>query len=506
SILISGLRDAMELQKFTFNPKEGIDNPALVISDDTESALGPTPRLCVLRRGERESFGFQLCKEKDSRDHVVRQVEPWSVAQRSGLRDGDRLLEVNEEFVGDVGHLRVCGTQLCLLVLSSKDYQWAMSEGYDLRELARAHHGEGYTRPRLCYIPKDPEAGLGFSITPVEGEKGRYWVNTVSGGPAEWAGVCRGDRLVWINGTWASALTYWALNRMVKKCVNHVTVLVIDHESECSYIRRQLPILPAMATTHNLPHQPTDLDLVQGPNGYGFLLRQERIRSVHTAHLLRDIDVGSPAEEAGMQEGDMLLAVNGEAVETLEHEDIVYRVRHSGQRVTLTIIHAQGRDFYLKLGLSPLLFSHGNRSEKYRKQMEQAEVTALPTELPQQFQASFPCPRLCVLERGPNGFGFHLGCIPHEPGTFVGQVAAGGSGEKAGLFEGDVLVEVNGKNVEEEYLEDVVMLVKEGGGSLQMLVVERCGYERLKRSGTPIRPGLVIRSSQVEETTHNSSL
>ncbi|KPP71600.1 hypothetical protein Z043_109463, partial [Scleropages formosus] len=379
------------------------------------SALGPTPRLCVLRRGERESFGFQLCKEKDSRDHVVRQVEPWSVAQRSGLRDGDRLLEVNEEFVGDVGHLR----------------------------LARAHHGEGYTRPRLCYIPKDPEAGLGFSITPVEGEKGRYWVNTVSGGPAEWAGVCRGDRLVWINGTWASALTYWALNRMVKKCVDHVTVLVIDHET----------------------------------------------------HLLRDIDVGSPAEEAGMQEGDMLLAVNGEAVETLEHEDIVYRVRHSGQRVTLTIIHAQGRDFYLKLGLSPLLFSHGNRSEKYRKQMEQAEVTALPTELPQQFQASFPCPRLCVLERGPNGFGFHLGCIPHEPGTFVGQVAAGGSGEKAGLFEGDVLVEVNGKNVEEEYLEDVVMLVKEGGGSLQMLVVERCGYERLKRSGTPIRPGLVIRSS-----------
>ncbi|KAL4597388.1 Na(+)/H(+) exchange regulatory cofactor NHE-RF3-like [Arapaima gigas] len=285
----TGLSNAMELtQKFTFNPKQGIDNPALVISDDAESALGPTPRLCVLRRGEHDSFGFYLCKERDSQGHVVRMVEPWSVAERSGLRDGDWLLEVNEEFVCDVEHLRVaqkiqvCGTQLCLLVLSSEHYKQALAEGCDLHELARVHGGKDCTGPRLCYIPRDPHAGLGFSITPVEGEKGRYLMNTVSGSPAERAGVSRGDRLVWINGTLASALTYSALSKMVKKCGDHVTVLVIDLESERSYTRRHLPILPAMATTHNLPHQPTELHMVQGPEGYGFLLRQEKMQSGHT--------------------------------------------------------------------------------------------------------------------------------------------------------------------------------------------------------------------------------
>lgn len=78
-------------------------------------------------------------------------------------------------------------------------------------------------------------------------------------------------------------------------------------------------------------------------------------------------------------------------------------------------------------------------------------------------------------------------------------MAAGGSGEKAGLFEGDVVVEVNGMNVEEEYLEDVVVLVKKGGQTLKMLVVERWGYEALKRSGMAIRPGLIIQSTQVRQ-------
>lgn len=61
----------------------------------------------MLKHKEGESYGFHLRVERGCRGHVIRQVEPWGVAERAGLRDGDRLLEVNEDFVDDHEHMEV---------------------------------------------------------------------------------------------------------------------------------------------------------------------------------------------------------------------------------------------------------------------------------------------------------------------------------------------------------------------------------------------------------------
>uniref|UniRef100_UPI0037E8212E Na(+)/H(+) exchange regulatory cofactor NHE-RF3-like n=1 Tax=Semicossyphus pulcher TaxID=241346 RepID=UPI0037E8212E len=354
----------MEIPRFTFNPKEGIDNPALVISDDPEPDRSLVPRLCQLKRLEGQSFGFYLRTDRSSRGLEVREVQSWSPAEHSGLRDADRVLEVNEEYVENMDFNRVvrkiqtCGLHLFLLVLGREEYEQAVSLGVNMQTLARASKRDGWSRPRLCHISRQPEVGLGMAVVSVEaGQKGQFVVITVADGPAETAGVQSGDRLIWINGVTASALTHSSLSRTVKRGGDSVTVLVVHSDSESAYVRRKMPILPVLAESCSLPHTAKTMSLVKGRDGYGFLLRQERLAgSRRIVHVLREVDAESPAEGAGMHDGDLLLAVNGEPVESVEHEDIVKIIRRSGDEVVLTSVSIPGREFYRQLGVSPLFF------------------------------------------------------------------------------------------------------------------------------------------------------
>lgn len=52
-------------------------------------------------------------------------------------------------------------------------------------------------------------------------------------------------------------------------------------------------------------------------------------------------------------------------------------------------------------------------------------------------------------------------------------MTSGGSGQHVGLRVGDVVLEVNGQNVIDKYLEDVIMLMKEGGHFISLLVADK---------------------------------
>ncbi|XP_077422600.1 Na(+)/H(+) exchange regulatory cofactor NHE-RF4-like isoform X2 [Vanacampus margaritifer] len=353
----------IELPHFTFNPKEGIDNPALVITDDFESDPNPLPKLYHLRRVEGQNFGFYLQRTTDNQGLEITDVDPWSPAEHSGLKEGDRVLEVNDEYVVNMDFFKVarkiqtCGLHLFLLVLKRDDYDQAVCSGVDLQRLAPTANGGPCSRPRLCHINRHQHCGLGMILISAEGLKGHCILSVESGGPAEKAGVISGDRLVWMNGVTTSNLTHVSINKSLKKSADSVTVLVIDGESESRYIWRKMPILPVLAGHWHLPHSAKTMHLVKGPDGYGFLLRQERFPDKRqTVHVLREVDQGSPGKKAGMEDGDLLLAVNGEPVEFMEHDDIVKMVRKSGERVSLTAISLPGRHLFRELGISPLFF------------------------------------------------------------------------------------------------------------------------------------------------------
>lgn len=73
----------------------------------SDSVAAPSPRLCVLTREEGESYGFRLRLERGRLGHIIRHVVSGGAAERGGLRDGDRLLEVNHCYVNDLPHPEV---------------------------------------------------------------------------------------------------------------------------------------------------------------------------------------------------------------------------------------------------------------------------------------------------------------------------------------------------------------------------------------------------------------
>lgn len=73
------------------------------------------------------------------------------------------------------------------------------------------------------------------------------------------------------------------------------------------------------------------------------------------------MESGSPAEKAGMKDGELLLEVNGEAVESLKHGEIVDRVRQSGEQISLTTITLVGLEFYTQVGITWYTFNLKSR-------------------------------------------------------------------------------------------------------------------------------------------------
>uniref|UniRef100_A0A8C9X3G2 Na(+)/H(+) exchange regulatory cofactor NHE-RF1 n=1 Tax=Sander lucioperca TaxID=283035 RepID=A0A8C9X3G2_SANLU len=272
--------------------------------------------------------------------------------------------------------------------------------------------------------------------------------------------------------------------------------------------------------------------LEKGENGYGFHLHGEKGK---TGQFIRLVEPDSPAETSRLRAGDRLVFVNGEDVENESHQQVVSRIRATVGRLELVVVDPDTEQLLKKHNMKclkeyvtdgiPLPFDEDddddddddddneeevvvvvaaqdeedremdgtvNGDERHVKGDEEREETPREsTPVPESngeihvhvekklsisSEKEVLCaelrPRLCVIQRGPNGYGFNLHSERARPGQYIRAVDEDSPAERAGLLSKDRIVQVNGLSVEGKTHSEVVAVIKAGGSEARLLVVD----------------------------------
>ncbi|KAM9243521.1 Na(+)/H(+) exchange regulatory cofactor NHE-RF3 isoform 1-T1 [Dugong dugon] len=471
---------------------------------DPEMASTFNPRECKLSKQEGQSYGFFLRIEKDTDGHLVRVVEKGSPAEEAGLQDGDRVLRINGVFVDKEEHMQVVdlvrksGNSVTLLVLDGDSYESAIKKQVDLKELGQSQEPglsnkeppavrnggtETWTQPRLCYLVKEGNS-YGFSLKTVQGKKGVYMTDITPQGVAMKAGVLADDHLIEVNGENVENASHEEVVEKVKKSGSRVVFLLVDKETDKRYSEQKIQFKRETTSLKLLPHQPRVVEMKKGSDGYGFYLKDGPMQK---GQIIKDIDSGSPAEEAGLKNNDLLVAVNGESVEALDHDSVVETIRKGGDKTSLLVIDKETDNMYRLAHFSPFLYYQSqelpNDSVKDVPAMTPAPLEVTSSDTAEEVDQK---PKLCRLVKGENGYGFHLNAIQDLPGSFAKEVQKDSPADLAGLEDEDIIIEVNGVNVQDEPYENVVDRIQSSGKNVILLVCGKKAYDYFQAKKIPI--------------------
>ncbi|XP_012873675.1 PREDICTED: Na(+)/H(+) exchange regulatory cofactor NHE-RF3 [Dipodomys ordii] len=401
------------------------------------------PRECKLSKQEGQSYGFFLRIEKDTDGHLVRVVEQGSPAEEAGLLDGDRVLRVNGVFVDKEEHVQV--------------------------------------------------RGLSFMLGSLPGKVGVCMTDITPHGVAMKAGVLANDYLIEVNGENVEKASHEEVVEKVKKAGGRIAFLLVDQDTYKRHSEQKMPFHRDAASLELLPQQPRVVEMKRGSNGYGFYLRAG---PEHKGQIIKDIDSGSPAEAAGLKKNDLVVAVNGQCVEGLDHDSVVEMIRKGGEQTSLLVVDKDTDSMYRLARFSPFLYY---KSQELPNGSAPAPPSAPPNvsspappsaplnePSPETTEEEDPKPRLCRLVKGDNGYGFHLNAIRGVPGSFIKEVQEGGPAALAGLEDGDVIVEVDGENVLDAPYETVVDRIQSSGKDVTLLVCAQKAYSYFQAKKIPI--------------------
>ncbi|ESO12809.1 hypothetical protein HELRODRAFT_105536 [Helobdella robusta] len=401
----------------------------------------PAPRLCrMVKRSDFSGFGFNLHANKGTPGQFIGKVDENSPAERAGLKAGDRIVEVNGVNISNENHQQVV--------------QRIRSGGEVTEFLVVDQDADVFYSHRNIVISSKLSNVKKISSEDYDG----YQVGGMNNRDADGA------------------------------------------DDEKSNGEEQIPVNdpPSKARLCHLRIWP---DFA----GYGFNLHVDKDSQLH---YVGHIDEGSPAQLAGLREEDKLIEVNGVNVEEYSHGDVVKAVKENSDHVTLLVVDDKAREFFKLNGykissnfqfieeiscpatnpISALattpttaeaieamaafdaIIIHNEDKEEKEEKEEKDDVGA-KNEIIKEIR---PKLRLCIVKSWGDGKGFGFNMLSHKgkPGQYIENVDNNSPAMHGGLKKGDIIVAVNGNDVEGLSHGEVVDLIKSNLKETKLLVAD----------------------------------
>ncbi|XP_073349995.1 Na(+)/H(+) exchange regulatory cofactor NHE-RF1-like [Pagrus major] len=284
-------------------------------------------------------------------------------------------------------------------------------------------------RPRMCTLEKG-DNGYGFHLHGEKGKTGQFIRLVEPDSPAETSGLRAGDRLVFVNGEEVENESHQQVVSRIRATLGRLELVVVDPDTEQLLKKHNMKCLQEYVT-----------------DGVPLPFDEEEEAVEEQQQQEEDEVVVAEEEEDVEVDGKENLDVKKDEVEEDEvEEEEEVEEKQETPRESTPVPESNGE-------------IHGHVEKKLSINSEKEVCTEQR-------------PRLCVIQRGSNGYGFNLHSERARPGQYIRAVDEDSPAERAGLLAKDRIVQVNGVSVEGKTHSEVVAAIKVGGSVARLLVVD----------------------------------
>lgn len=335
-------------------------------------------RLCYVTKGDR-GYGFHLHGERSRGAQYIRKIEPGSPADLSGLRSGDRVVEVNGENVEGETHQQVVQRILevdhrtRLLVVDRVTDEFLKFHGLPCTEERAIEMGSLSSRSSAA---SSPHASPRDCATPPYSRQNSESI-LINKSPST-AGVLSGSPLYRAHARLTSPVFLCPPSPSEPKkqetlsepntesfepsielqnesdsehnitdSAETITDLSADHSQSKTSTQEEIPSVVDVVTKDLRPRL---YHMTMDEQGYGFNLHCKKSRA---GQYVRSVDPDSPAERVGLKSKDRLIEVNDRSIEGLRHAEVVALIKAGGRDTRLLVVDPETDELFKSLGITP---------------------------------------------------------------------------------------------------------------------------------------------------------